>query len=147
MSAAGYVTVPFPGWEELETRSPDIVIVSPTASAPRIRVSSPRSDFEVSVELVLKGTNSSTVTRFLTDHELQLHQRYLVFGQYDSDVLKAFEDYRVIPLEQGFDRQSIEGKTLDQQLQILFQDGVKEMDREIQDEEAERHRLKEALRN
>jgi hypothetical protein len=149
-SAAAYLIAPFSGWPKLAERSPDIVLVlavRPTVYPPNVNFSGPRSDFQVEVTSVLKGTNytASTDARLLTDHELRPYHLYLVFGQYTTNWIDAFEDYRAIQLDKKFQYSSIKDKTLDEQLQILFQSGVDAMNQQILDDEKERNHIKEAL--
>ncbi|HEY1787283.1 MAG TPA: hypothetical protein VGJ73_03970, partial [Verrucomicrobiae bacterium] len=106
-----------------------------------------RSDWQVVLLSSLRGTNATGHFRLLTNHSLSRGHKYLVLGYYIDGDYEAFEDYRVVPLSHDFDVKSLSNKPLNQQLQILFQDSVKEMNQEIQDDEAERQRLKEALRN
>jgi hypothetical protein len=69
----------------------------------------------------------------------------LVFGYYDSGVYQAFEEYRVIPLGVDFSTNSIAGKPLDEQLQILFQHAADNLNREIQKDEEEKQRIEAGL--
>ena len=99
-----------------------------------------RSDSQVEVLSVLKGTNHPTVARLLTDHELQPRQGYLVFGNFDNGIYNAWEDYDVVPLGTKIRLDSLKDKTLDQQLKLLFQIGVEHMDQKIAADNAERDR-------
>lgn len=146
--AFAYITMPFRGWSQLENESPDIVLITswnPTPPTPGVDVSGPKSDYQIEILSVLKGTNSVPSPSLLTDHELEKGGGYLVFGQYDGSVLRAFEDYRVIPISKKFSLESLKGKTLDEQLDLLFHSGLDEMNQKIQDDKDERDRLKLAL--
>jgi hypothetical protein len=137
----------FSGWSRVIETSPDILVVTcwnPTPPTPGVDEAGPKSDYQSEVLSVLKGTNKATSVRLRTDHELQSGHAYLVFGQYFSGGFDAFEDYRVIPLDKGFDLKSLKDKTLDEKLQILFQSGVNYMNQKIQDDEATKERLEQA---
>ena len=147
-SATALLLGPFPGWSRLENISDEIVIVGcdqPLPSRPNFNDNVVRSDSQVLILSTLKGTNSTSSTRFLTNHELQVGHQYLVFGDYEDGAFCAFEDYRVIPLGTDFPLKSLEGKTLDEQLQILFQRGVDDMNRKIQEDEEEKDRLEQGV--
>lgn len=148
LDVMAYVVVPFHGWDEVEAHSPDVVIIfteGPASYPPGVNMSGPKYYYNAAVEFALKGTNSSSSTTILTDHSLRRHRRYLVFSQYYDGGLNAFEGYRVIPLEESFDLHSIEGKSMDQQLQMLFKSGIREMNKKIQEDEADKKRMQEAL--
>lgn len=148
VNAGALVLGAFPGWDRLEGMSSDIAVVlcsQTLPSRPNYNDEVVRSDWQAVLVSPLKGTNAVGSFRLLTNHPLQRGHEYLIFGNYVDDVYEAFEDFRVVPLSEGFDIKLLSGKTLDQQLQILFQDGVKEKEREIQEDEAEKDRLKAAL--
>jgi hypothetical protein len=146
-SAIGRLIEPFPGWTELENRSPYIIIVDCKRQFLRSGtvINGPNSDYTIDVKAFLKGTNNVSSGRLWTDHNLKAGQEYLVFGYYDSDIYEAYEDYRVVPLGINFPLDSVRGKALDEQLRISFQSAVDELNRQIKEEEAEKNRLEEAL--
>src|SRR5215469_6462174 len=101
-SACGMVLMNFQGWDRLEECSADIAIVytenqTPPGTAPLIG-NEPTSDWQVKILSVLKGTNTVSTTRLFTNYELRNHTTYLVFGNYDSTGLNAYEDFCVVPL-------------------------------------------------
>ena len=85
-------------------------------------------------------------SRLLTDHKLWQGENYLIFGHYDGGIYQAFEEYRVIPLGVDFSTNSITGKPLDEQLQILFKQRIENLNREIENDKAEKQRLVEGLK-
>lgn len=149
LNVSALVLGPFPGWDRMEKMSSNIAVVAcyqPLSSRPNYDDDVVGSDRQAHLYLSLKGTNWASNFRLLTNYPLLRGRKYLVFGYYVDGTFEAFEDYRVVPLSRDFDIKSVSGKSPDQQLQILFQDGIKEMDREIQNDEAEKQRMEEALR-
>ncbi len=150
VGATARVIGTFQDWSRLEEMSSDIVIVyggNPTPPNPSILIGNPpRSDSQVDILSVLKGTNNPNSSRLLTDHDLTKGQRYLVFGYYESDGYEAFENYRVIPLDTTFQLDSLKGKNFNEKLQVLLQSGVDCMNRKIQKDEEERDRLQQGIR-
>ena len=141
---------PFLGWDRLEEWSTDIIIANcgkPTSSKPGVFVSgATASDSAIELIVVLKGTNNMSPSRLLTDHKLWQGENYLIFGHYDGGIYQAFEEYRVIPLGVDFSTNSITGKPLDEQLQILFKQRIENLNREIENDKAEKQRLVEGLK-
>lgn len=148
LTAAALVLGPFPEWDRLEEMSSNIAVVAcyrPLPAEPNSNDDVVMSDSRAWILSPLRGKDAAGYIRLLTNHTLSRGRNYLVFGYYVNGAFEAFEDYRVVPLSKDFDIKSLSGKTLDQQLQILFEDGVKEMNRQIQEDEAEKQRLQEAL--
>lgn len=142
-------SIPFSGWDYVENNSPYISIVECEKSIPPtpgiIVMDAPASDSNVRILSVLRGTNSVSSARLQTDYELKEGQKYLVFGYYDSGFYRAYEPYRVIPLDTSFRLDLLTGKTLDEKLQVLFQSSIDYINRKIQEDEEERDRLQQAL--
>ncbi|MGH7952940.1 MAG: hypothetical protein ACREFE_13635 [Limisphaerales bacterium] len=145
ISVIARITAPFPGWDRLEKKSPDIIIANcgkPTLSTPGVLVANaPASDSSIEILAVLKGTNNIHFARLLTDHDLREGENYLIFGYYDDGMYQAYDEYKVIPLGAKFSTNWISGKTLDAQIQILFQRAVDNLNLEIQKHQEEKQRL------
>jgi hypothetical protein len=150
ISIVARVIAPFPGWHRLIEKSPDIIIArcgKPTPPPPGVlTLNATKSDSDIEVVSVLKGTNNVSASRLLTDHVLWRDENYLIFGYYDSGIYQAFEEYRVIPLGVNFSTNSISGKPLDEQLQILFKRRLDNLNRQMKDEQEEKQRLEEGLK-
>ena len=147
--AFGMLYGTFQGWDRLEKISSDIVIVytknqTPPLTPPLIG-DALKSDWQVKILSVLKGTNTISSTRFLTDYELKNNCLYLVFGNSNSLGLAAVEDFRVVTLDNGFPLDSLKGKTMDEQLEILFQRALDDMNQKIEDDQKEKDRLQEGV--
>lgn len=146
LSAAAMVIEKFQDWEQVKNNSSDIVIATAWDENPSHGVLVNRkADFQIEILSVLKGTNVTGFVRLLADHELERGQEYLIFGIYSGTYLDAGEDYRVIPLGKSFRLQSLKDKTEDEKFQILFQSGVEYMNQRIQDDQAVKDRLEQAL--
>lgn len=149
ISALARVIAPFKGWSALESGSPYIIIAhcgKPTPSTPGvITINATRSDSAIEVVSALKGTNGLAASRLLTDHDLQRGENYLVFAYYDGGTYQAFEEYRVIPLGNSFHTNLIAGKSLDEQLQILFRRRLDDLNQQMKEEQEEKQRLEEGL--
>lgn len=144
------IIAPFHGWGDLTETSPNVIVVKcgkPTPPNPDVIVmNGTKSDAEIQIVSVLKGTNDLSSARLQTDHELRQGENYLVFGYFDNGICKAYEEYRIVPLGDNFSTNSIAGKPLDEQIQIMFQRAVNKLDREIQTDEAEKGRLETGLK-
>ena len=150
ISVIARVIAPFLGWDRLEGASSCIVVAhcgEPTPPTPNVMVvGGTKSDSEIQVISVLKGANNVASARLQTDHELRKGENYLVFGYYDDGIYKAYEEYKVVPLGAEFSTNWIAGKTLDEQIQILFRHAVGNLTREIQKDEEEKQRLEDGLK-
>lgn len=75
---------------------------------------------------------------------------YVIVGPHETGretgVYQAFEEYRVVPLGKDFSTNSIAGKPLDEQLQILYKRGIDVSNQEIHKAEEEKARLETAIR-
>jgi hypothetical protein len=137
---------PFQGWDRLEKESTDIDIVNcgkPTPPYPTIN--GPASDFSTGVLAVLKGDTNVSSARLWSDYKLQQGENYLIFGYYDSGIYQAFETYRVIPLGKDFSTSLIVGKSLDDQIRILFKLRIDHLNQQMKEEQEEKQRLEEGL--
>jgi hypothetical protein len=157
-SAFAAIEISFPGWDWLEEKSPDIAIVNCGKPTPNPAypyggvINGTMSDSEIRVIFVLKGTNGISSVRLQTDHELRQGEDYLVFGNCDNGIYDATEEFRVVPLgvkyawELNSLTNSIASKSLDKQIQILFQRSIDNLNHEIQKDQEEKARLEEGLK-
>jgi hypothetical protein len=79
-----------------------------------------RSDVEIQLVFSLRGTNNVVPVRLQTEHELHLGEKYLVFGDCDSGIMSAYEEYRVVPLPLTFSTNEVRGKNLNEQVECLL---------------------------
>ncbi len=150
VSVMARIIAPFHDWGSLIKASPNIIVVhcgNPTPPDPDVIVmNGTKSDSQIQIVSVLKGTNDLNSARLQTDHGLRQGENYLVFGYFEGGICKAYEEYRVVSLGVRFSTNSITGKSFDEQIQILFQQAVNHLNREIQSDEAEKQRLEEGLK-
>ncbi|HEY5233556.1 MAG TPA: hypothetical protein VIK35_08495 [Verrucomicrobiae bacterium] len=149
VSVMARIIAPFHGWDNLTETSPDIIVVQcgkPTPPNPNVIImDGTKSDSEIQIISVLKCTNDLSSARLQTDHDLRQGEDYLVFGYFDGGICKAYEEYRVVPLGVNFSTNSIAGKTLNEQIQILLQSAINNLGNEIQKNEEEKERLEESV--
>ena len=143
------IVVPFQGWGRLKDTSPYIAIVQcgkPTPLVPNeLTIGGPKSDSEIQVVFFLKGTNSLNSARLQTDRQLWQGEYYLVFGYYEDGIYKAYEQYRTIHLGSDFSTNLIVGKSLDDQLQVLFKHSLFNLNRQLKEEQEEKQHLEEGI--
>ena len=145
ISALARLVVPFSSWDRLKESSPSIVVVLCGKPVPPDAdyavVGGPRSDSEVEIVAVLKGTNGLGPARLQTDHELRQGENYLVFGNFSQGICASFEQYKVVPIGERFSTNSIAGKPLDEQIKTLFQHALFKLNREIQQDQEQKQQL------
>lgn len=153
LTALATLEMLFPGYDWLKEHSPDIII----ARCPDMPPPSDRSITgtvrlsNIKIITALKGTNKSESAILRSDCWLREGEFYLIFGRCENGICEATEDFRVVPLEReswsdwvstaSTITNSIAGKTLDEQLQILFRQRIANLNREIQKDEKEKKRL------
>lgn len=151
LTAMARLVIPFESWNQVEEQSPSIIVANcgERTRAPQgiITINSTKSDSAIQIIYVLKGTNSIGSARLLTDHSLQDGEKYLVFARCDGSIYHAYEEYRVIPLGSSFHTNLIAGKSLNEQLHILFKRRLDILNRQMKEDQAEKQRLEEAFQN
>lgn len=151
-AAFAVMIVPFPGWNWLKEHSEDIVVVH-CSETPTNSDDDGVFYAKVDVTSILKAVTNSissqkpelgpTILRSL--YSTRQGEFYLIFSSYHEGSFQAFEEYRVIPLGIQFSADSIADKSLDEQIQILFQRRLKNLDREIKNNTDEAQRLESGL--
>ena len=152
-TAAAFLTMPFPGWDILTQKSQDIIIARCSSTPAQLNVKTNGIwidqdgliESEIQVVSVLKGATTSNPARLSSQYWPRAGEHYLIFAHYHDGFYQALETYRIIPLGAYFSTNTIAGKPLTQQLQILFKRRIRELSREIQRDEAEKQRLNEGL--
>ena len=144
ITVAARLIAVFSDWNWAMKNSPNIIIAHCGKQSPSSNhFNAPASDFSIKVLTVLKGATNVVSARLLTDHELITGQNYLVFGYYDAGIYTAYEEFRIVPLGVNFSTNLISGKSLDDQLQILFKLRRDQLNQEIQKDKEEKQRLEE----
>lgn len=141
----------FPGWDRLKQICPDIFVARCGESASPGQymeaVNAYTSDSRVNIISVLKGTNSVAAGRLQTDYDLVQNDYYLVFGHHDGGFFTSYGPSGVIPLGRWFTTNSIAGKSMDEQIQVLLKQSLDTMNWEIQRDQQVKQRLEAALKN
>jgi hypothetical protein len=144
------LSFPFQSWDKLIAESVYIAVVQcgdPTPPVPNHGViNATRSDVRIQITARLKGTNNVSPVRLLTDHEMISGRDYLVFGYCDCGVFTAYEEYRVVPLDEYFATNLIAGKLLNEQIQIIVQRRLYYLKLEMPKNEEEERRLEDGLK-
>ena len=145
---------PFSGWDNVKRHSPDIIIarcvktVDDPLASQRVR-SVIFSDIEILSTLkgrTLKGRTNLGPARLGSLIWPRQGENYLIFSDYHDDFYQAVEPYRVVPLGTYLPPDLLTGKTLDENIQILFQRRLDNLNREMKEEQEEKQRLEEGLK-
>jgi hypothetical protein len=163
LAATAFASIKFPGWERLGQISPYIVIARCKASPQPTRVidgvvyDNPMRGgrmggvvlCDIEITSVLKGENvkpGSPVTLWSKYWPSQ-GDSYLLFANVlENTNCQALDLYRVVPLGHDFPTNSLEGKTLDEQVKFMLQWRLFYLNRELEQGQEEKKRLEEGLK-
>lgn len=146
VTVTGIPVLPFPGWEEIEQKSTDIVIVrcqksiDDPANAIRGLIHS-----DIQVICVLKGQANIISAKLDSMYWPRRGEEYALFSTLQNETYDAIETYRVIPLGTYFPTNSLTGKMLDEQIQIIFQWRLNQLNQDLAHLNDEKLRLESAL--
>jgi hypothetical protein len=140
---------PFSGWDNVKKHSPDIIIARcvKTVDDP-----SPSKHFrsvifsDIEVLSSLKGRTNLGPARLGSLTWPRQGEKYLIFSLYTDGQYYAVEKYRVVPLGTYLPPDLLTGKTLDENIQILFQWRLDNLNRQMKEEQEEKQRLEEELK-
>jgi hypothetical protein len=146
VSVMAIITVSFPGWGWLKENSADIIVASCTGDPPQYH---PKFEYDsnINVAVVLKGTNNLRSSILRSFYLPQKYGYYLIFSTYHDGSYQALEAYRVIPLGDYFHANLIVGKSLDEQIKILFKLRLGNLERQMKEDQDEKARLEEGIKN
>jgi len=154
------IDVSFSGWGELTTKSPDIIVArcNRTPDPFKDHGAGPTGalfNSDIEIMAILKGaTNwgleplkipSLGPARLCSEYVPRQGEYYLLFSVYDYGYYQTLQNYCVVPLGLYFSTNSITGKPLDEQIQILLKRRLDDLNRQMNEEEEEKDRLEEAL--
>jgi hypothetical protein len=164
-SALAVVTMPFPGWEQLTKKSPDIIIARCEKTPELFEVQDNGVvretvggliESDIKVISVLKGeTHQGAMpleqprlgsARLSSWYRPRQSEYYLIFSICYSGEYQAFEKYKMIPLGLDFSTNVLSGKTLDEQIQTLLQKRLDDLNRQMKVEQEEKARLESAFK-
>ena len=150
VSAFAVGLFPFTSWDDISTKSPDIIIARCTVTAPDGPIGDGMAWSDVEVLSVLKGDTKPGAARMVSQYVPRQGERFLMFSTYQSNELyrayNATETYRVVPLGRYFLTNGLTGKTLDEQIQIMLRHRLEELSRELKNGADEKKRLEEGLK-
>ena len=137
----GIMLLPFPGWDEVKHKSPDIVIARCLKTVDDPRTFWDGIDSDVQIVSVLKGRTNLGPARLFSTYWPRKGEQYLIFSIYHDGFYQASETYRIIPLGTHVPPDLLTGKTLDENIQILFRRRLDNLSRQMKEEQEEKQRL------
>ncbi len=146
---------PFRSWSNLVDNSPDIIIARCNATpgftlpgiSPRMEIY-PQTDVEV--VSVLKGNTKCGSSRLSSFYNPYQGELFVAFSTYmtlgTNSWYNANEEYKIIPLNSDFRISDLDGKTLDEQIQLILASRLKDLNDEIARDNEEIYRLNQGLK-
>ena len=148
-TAAAVLVASFKNWDELTTKSPDIIIARCTIAPKEGLVVNGMNWADIEVLSVLKGDTKTGAARMVSQYEPRQGERFLMFSTYQSNehyrAYNATEDYRIVPLDRYFQVSEITGKPLAEQIQIVLKKRFEDVNRELDRATEEKKRLEAGL--
>jgi hypothetical protein len=148
-SAFAVILLPFTSWDDLSSKSPDIIIARCANTPEPMIVNDGMIWSDIEVISVLKGDTKPGTARMVSQYGPCQGERFLLFSTYQSNELyrayNATETYRVVPLGRLFQTNELSGKTLDAKIQLVLQHRLEELKRELEQGEVEKKRLEQGL--
>jgi hypothetical protein len=158
-AAWAYLSHLFPGWGGMLNITRDALLVRCKTSPRMIETKyglvlehpDENGIFTSEVEVVsnLKGQKMPPGTKATLESEYWPFQgeTYLVFAEeIDGTAIKAFEEYRVVPLGHRFSTNYLAGKNLDEQIKAALQYRLGDLKFELEHAQTEKQRLEEFLK-
>jgi hypothetical protein len=150
----------FPGWGGMLKISQDVLLVKCRRSPTQMLETNNGMVYEhpawgglfssdVEVVSILKGRTVSPGSEAALESQYWPYQgeTYLVFASsIEGTNIKAFDDYRIVPLGHQFSTNDFAGKTLDEQIKVALQYRLWYVNREFDHVQAEKQRLDEFLK-
>ena len=151
----------FRGWNDLVDGSPNIVIARCTATpgftppgvTPKLTmVVGGGSISDIEVISVLKGDTKPGLSQLMSFYKPFQGEVFAIFATRilpigTNSYYSANEDYKIIPLNSDFQTSDLNGKTLDEQIQLILASRLKDLNGEIARDNEEKERLKQGLKN
>ncbi|HEY1789695.1 MAG TPA: hypothetical protein VGJ73_16225 [Verrucomicrobiae bacterium] len=146
-AAIGVLYSRFKNWDELIQISPDIVIARCTSTygtnpaAKNAYIMDNVIPSDVKVLSVLKGNTKPGPAKLGSFYWPYPDQRFLIFGWYNDGTYTAIEDHRIVPISRDFSLDTLKGKALADQLQIILSNRLNDVDEEINRDKEEKARI------
>lgn len=136
----------FSGWDKVKRHSSDIIIARcvKTVDGPREGHGLLFSDLEVLSSL--KGRTNLGPARLDSLFWPRQGEHYLIFANYHDAFYQAVETYRIVPLGTYIPPDLLTGKTSDENIRILFRRRLEDLDRQMKEDQEEKQRLEEGLK-
>jgi hypothetical protein len=159
IAALANVQLTFSNWNFLINSSPNIIIgrCIQTPDYERDRGSGPTGTLyfsQIEVVSILKGAGVTNyaggvsklgTSRLVSDFYPRQGEYYLVFSIFHDGGHQASESYRVVPIGLTFNTNSLSGKNLDEQIQMLLQRRLDNLNRQMKQDQEEKVRLEQAF--
>ena len=145
----------FTNWQDLIEKSPDVFIVKCITTLD-INTTKPTLitdgmiNSEIEVVSVLKGDAKTGLTHLASQYWPNPGERYLIFANYlNADHVafgyNAIESYRVIPLNRYFRTNDLNGKTLNEKIQVIMTNRLRDLNDEVARDNEEKQRIEAGL--
>jgi len=153
--ALATVTRPFTSWDQLEERSPDIVIakclVTPGMAPIKEGVvpNELRNGLvasEINVLSTLKGGAKPGPSTLTSRYIPRQGEIYLIFADFSTGACEALDSYQVIPLGLHFSTNDLAGKPLDEQVREALNLRLKRVREQLEGLQEERARLETGIK-
>lgn len=142
--------IPFTSWDEVSEKSSDIIIARCIVAPNTTFVVDGMIWSDIEILSVLKGNPKSGPARMVSQYGPHQGERFLAFATYQStptyEAYNATESYRIIPIGSTFLIESLAGKTLTEQIQLVQRNRLEEVKRELEKVAEEKQRLEKSLR-
>ncbi|HUA65440.1 MAG TPA: hypothetical protein VME24_06310 [Alphaproteobacteria bacterium] len=148
----GVIVSEFRGWNDLVQTSPDIIVArcastySAKPSSKNVVIVDDVIWSDIDVLSILKGNTKPGPARLASQFWPYPEQQFAVFGGYSDGRYSAVESYRVVPIRRDFPLNVLNGKTLTEQVQIILSNRLSDLNEEIGQEEVEKFRIQEYLK-
>jgi hypothetical protein len=152
LAAFGVLISQFRSWDDLIQISPDIVIAKCTStygtksSTKKNLIIDDVIPSDVDVLSVLKGNTKPGPARLASQYWPYPGQQFVIFGWYSGGQYSAVEGYRVMPLNRDFPLSALNGKSLTEQMQLIFSNRLSNLNDEINQDEKDKASLEKYLK-
>jgi hypothetical protein len=137
---------PFINWDSLIEDSSNIIIARCTATPQFSGVMFHAVESDIEVISVLKGNSPPGASHMQSWYLPHQGERFLIFARfYDNSNYIASETYQIVPLNRDFNTNDLAGKTMNEQIQLIFRSRLKDIDEELARDNAEKQRIQSGL--
>jgi hypothetical protein len=123
-SSFAVLILPFTNWDDLITKSPDVIIARCITSPEQMMVINGMIWSNIEVLSVIKGDTKQGEARMVSQYGPCHGEQILMFATYTSNkdyrAYNATEAYRVVPLDEKFRIDALAGKTLYKKIKLAL---------------------------